>query len=62
MEASVEQEKSLVIILVKQKLCLCWHYNYDNKYLFVNGKEIHKFKVSNKKMLTFQINVVRKYI
>ena len=24
------------------------HYNADNKYLFVNGKEIFKFKAGNK--------------
>ena len=24
------------------------HYNSDNSYLFVNGKEIYKFKASNK--------------
>ena len=24
------------------------HYNADNSYLFVNGKEIYKFKASNK--------------
>ena len=24
------------------------HYNADNNYLFVNGKEIFKFKVDNK--------------
>ena len=24
------------------------HYNYDNCYLFVNGKEIFKFKTDNK--------------
>ena len=25
-------------------LCLSVHYNGTNNYLFVNGKEIHKFK------------------
>ena len=32
----------------KTKLCLNLHYNSDNSYLFVNGKEIYKFKASNK--------------
>ena len=27
-----------------KKLCLSLHYNGANSYLFVNGKEIHKFK------------------
>ena len=30
------------------KLCLSLHYNADNTYLFVNGKEIFKFKADNK--------------
>ena len=30
------------------KFCLRLHYNADNGYLFVNRKEIFKFKVSNK--------------
>ena len=28
----------------KTKFCLSFHYNADNSYLFVNGKEICKFK------------------
>ena len=32
----------------KKKLFLSLHYNSDNSYLFVNGKEIYKFKASNK--------------
>ena len=32
----------------KTKLFLSLHYNSDNSYLFVNGKEIYKFKASNK--------------
>ena len=27
--------------------CLSLHYNGDNSYLFVNGKEVVKFKVKN---------------
>ena len=30
------------------KLCLSLHYNHDNSYLFVNGKEIYKFKINNR--------------
>ena len=29
-------------------ICLSLHYNSDNSYLFVNGKEISKFKAGNK--------------
>ena len=30
------------------KFCSSLHYNVDNSYLFVNGKEIFKFKADNK--------------
>ena len=29
------------------KFCLSLHYNADDSYLFVNGKEIFKFKTDN---------------
>ena len=29
------------------KFCLSLHYNADNSYLFVNGKEIFKFKAND---------------
>ena len=29
------------------KFCLSLHYNRVNRYLFVNGKEIHKFTVND---------------
>ena len=32
----------------KTELCLSLHYNCDNSYLFVNRKEIYKFKPDNK--------------
>ena len=32
----------------KTKICLSLHFNADNSYSFVNGKEIYKFKSSNK--------------
>ena len=41
----------------KTKFSLILHYNVDNSYLFLNGKEICKFKVKNK-MSTFQLNFV----
>ena len=30
------------------KLCMSLHYNDGNGYLFVNGKEIFRFKAGNK--------------
>ena len=50
MEALDHQRKSLVLILVKgnTKFCLSLHCNTGISYLFVNGKEIFKFKGHNK--------------
>ena len=49
MKNLIHQRKNLVLILVKQpKFCLSFHYNADNSCLFVNGKEIFKFKADNK--------------
>ena len=30
-----------------KKFCLSLHYNGANSYLFLNGKEIHKFKAKD---------------
>ena len=48
METLVHQRKILVLILVKQTFLLSSHFNANNSHLFVNGKEIFKFKVDNK--------------
>ena len=41
-EALVHQRKNLMLILVKQtNFSLSFHYNGDNSYLFVNGKETY---------------------
>ena len=59
-EALVHQRRNLVLILVKQTMFyLSLHYNADSSYLFVNGKEIFKFKAYNKNV-NFQLNFVRK--
>ena len=47
MEALAHQKK-IFLVKQRQKLSLSLHYNADNSYLFVNGKEIYKFKDSNK--------------
>ena len=43
-------EKTFSINFTKEntKFCLSLHYNADNSYLYVNGKEIFKFKAANK--------------
>ena len=48
METLVHQRKCLVLILVKQTFLLSSHFNANNSHLFVNGKEIFKFKVDYK--------------
>ena len=47
-DALVHQRKSLILILVKQTQNFAWVCLGDNSYLFVNGKEIFKFKADNK--------------
>ena len=34
-----------------KKFCLSSHYNGANSYLFVNGKEIHKFKAKDSEIV-----------
>ena len=34
-----------------KKICLSFHYNRANSYLFLNGTEIHKFKVKHSEIL-----------
>ena len=45
---SPEKKFSINFSKAKTKFCLHFHYNSDNNNLFVNGKEIYKFKASNK--------------
>ena len=37
--------------------CLSLHYNGDNSYLFVNGKEVTKFKAKNSEIKANQLNL-----
>ena len=34
-----------------KKFCLSLHYNGENSYLFVNGREIYKFKAENSEIV-----------
>ena len=36
---------------LNKKFCLSLHYNRANSYLFVNGKEIHKFKAQDSEIV-----------
>ena len=53
------QEKKFHISLSKTKanIFLTLHCNSDNSYLFVNGKETHKFQASSKNV-NFQYQFV----
>ena len=50
MEALDHRKKKFSINFIKAntKFSLSLHYNADNSYFFVNGKEIFKFKTDNK--------------
>ena len=53
LESTLTAEKmySINFTATKKKLCLSLHYNGANSYLFVNGKEIHKFKAKYSKII-----------
>ena len=44
---SAEKVYSINFTKINTKFCLSLHYNGANSYLFVNGKEIHKFKAKD---------------
>ena len=44
---SPEKKLSINFSKARTKPYLSLHYNHDNSYLFVNGKEISKFKADN---------------
>ena len=38
--------------------CLSLHYNVDNSYLFVNGKEVTKFKAKNSELRKYPMCIL----
>ena len=46
--SSPEKKFGISFSKANTKFCLRLHYNGDNSYLFVNGKEIFKLKADNK--------------
>ena len=48
---SAEKMYSINITEHTKKFCLSLHYNGANSYLFVNGKEIHKFKAKDSEIV-----------
>ena len=45
---ALQKKFSIDFSKANTKLCLSLHYNGDNSYLSVNGKETYKFKADNK--------------
>ena len=48
---SAEKIYSINFTEHNKKFCLSLHYNGANSYLFVNGKEIHKFKAKDSEIV-----------
>ena len=44
----------------KKKFCMSLHYNEANSYLFVNGKEIIKFKAKGCREFTMSRKLFRR--
>ena len=43
--------------MTRKDFCLSLHYNGANSYLFVNGKEIHKFKAKDFEIVATQLRL-----
>ena len=50
---------SISFTVTKKKFCLSLHYNGANSYLFVNGKEIVKFKVKDSEIASCFSNIMQ---
>ena len=48
---TAEKMYSIHFTVTKKKFCLSLHYNGANTYLFVNGKEIVKFKAKDSEIV-----------
>ena len=54
---SGEKMYSINFIEHNKKFCLILHYNGANSYLFVNGKEIHKFKAKDSEIVATPLSL-----
>ena len=52
---TAEKMYSINFTATKKKLCLSLHYNGANSYLFVNGKEIVKFKAKDSEIVAIPL-------
>ena len=48
---------SINFTVTRKKLCLSLHYNGANSYLFVNGREIIKFKVKDSEIVATPLSL-----
>ena len=51
LEHTLSKEYSINFTEHNKKFCLSLHYNGANSYLFLNGKEIHKFKAKDSEIV-----------
>ena len=51
----VEKMYSTNFTVNNKKFCLSLHFNGDNSYLFVNGKQIHAFKAKDSEMVPYPL-------
>ena len=56
-DTAIDAEKTYSINFTKteRKFCLSLYYNGDNSYLFVNGKEICKFKAKDSEIVPYPL-------
>ena len=50
-----EKLYSINFTKINTKFCSCLHYNGSNRYLFVNGTEIHKVKTKDSEIIAAPI-------
>ena len=57
LEHTLSAEKMYSINFTKEntKFCLSLHYNGENSYLFVNGKEIYKFTTKYSEIIPYEL-------
>ena len=54
---TAEKMYSINFTVTKEKFCFSLHYNGANSYLFVNGKEIHKFKAKDSEIVVTPLSL-----
>ena len=53
---TAEKTYAINLNVTKKKFCLNLHYNEANSYVFVNGKEIYKFKTKDSEIVTTSLS------